>query len=824
MQMLFNFPWITDQAIAIIPGLLLLNLKISFLIILGIFLSKTRRLTSATVRHFIWALIFLSALTVPLIQPIIPQWHWSADEITHEKQAASDEESALVGGATEIDSFYELQNKSEATKQEPDAQPVATQITLAQRIETLWQSVTLEPFYLLSALLWLSGVLLLSLRLLVGRFYIRRMVSRADECHDGQIMKLFNQLKTQLQYSTSTRLFISKQITVPLSCGIFHPRIIVPADFPGWTYQHQRYALVHELGHVVRKDAFTQLLAQLALTVYWFNPLLWLAQRHYVKEREQACDDFVLNFGSKPSEYAHLLLDLVRTMPTQPLLASFRGLFMASSTQLEGRLLSILNSKTKRSHLNRWGLFKIGCLFMLIVIPLTALTFTQPQDLNQTTSLETTALNEESATSIKKTAPDTNRNVRRTEPPEAERVTHPELWLALTEKSLEVRLQAVWTAFELKEKGIDLLCEATKDTCWEVRKIAAWALGEIKSPLAIDALSKLMRDKNRDVRRQALQTLRKMKDPATLPAFYVAITDPDRNIRDDAVEAIGELKDPDSIPALTEALKDESEDVREEAVEALDKLKQVEAIPALCLALQDRDNDIRQDAAAALDEFPDPRALKALLEALDDPGKGLRAEVIESLGDMKYQAALNPLIQQLARESDKGLRKKVIWALGEIGNPAVTEILIQLLSAKERDIKREAIRALARIKDRRAVLPISRALSDSDWKIRYEATTALDEFKDPRAVDYLLPALGDKKDKVREETAETLGEIGDPRAVPALCKRLNDDESDVRQKAAWALGEIGNPAALAALNQAIKDKNLKVSREAAAAIRKIKAR
>ncbi|MEO5814153.1 MAG: M56 family metallopeptidase [Gemmatimonadaceae bacterium] len=43
-----------------------------------------------------------------------------------------------------------------------------------------------------------------------------------------------------------------------------------------------------------RLDALTQLAGQLALALFWFDPLVWVANRRMQLEREHACDDYVL--------------------------------------------------------------------------------------------------------------------------------------------------------------------------------------------------------------------------------------------------------------------------------------------------------------------------------------------------------------------------------------------------------------------------------------------------------------------------------------------------------------------------------------------------
>jgi hypothetical protein len=162
---------------------------------------------------------------------------------------------------------------------------------------------------------------------------------------------------------------------VPVTWGIVYPVVLLPDDADSWPEERRKYVLVHEMAHVKRLDAFTQLIAQFALAVFWFNPLVWIAAKEMRRERENACDDYVLTHGTKPSEYASDLLELVRSIDTEEhrgVAPAFAALAMARRSEFEGRMLSILNPRIRRNGLSRKGVVMSLITAILVITPLAA--------------------------------------------------------------------------------------------------------------------------------------------------------------------------------------------------------------------------------------------------------------------------------------------------------------------------------------------------------------------------------------------------------------------------------------------------------------------
>src|SRR5438132_791094 len=59
---------------------------------------------------------------------------------------------------------------------------------------------------------------------------------------------------------------------MPMTAGILRPAIFLPAGASTWDPDRVRMVLSHEMAHIVRGDAATQLLARTALALHWWNP------------------------------------------------------------------------------------------------------------------------------------------------------------------------------------------------------------------------------------------------------------------------------------------------------------------------------------------------------------------------------------------------------------------------------------------------------------------------------------------------------------------------------------------------------------------------
>lgn len=83
----------------------------------------------------------------------------------------------------------------------------------------------------------------------------------------------------------------SESVDTPFVLGVFRPVIYLPASV---SPEDIPYVLAHERTHIRRRDHWWKPLGFVLLSVYWFNPVLWLAYVLLCRDIEAACDERVI--------------------------------------------------------------------------------------------------------------------------------------------------------------------------------------------------------------------------------------------------------------------------------------------------------------------------------------------------------------------------------------------------------------------------------------------------------------------------------------------------------------------------------------------------
>ena len=218
-------------------------------------------------------------------------------------------------------------------------------------------------------LLWIIGFAASLLRMCVIHVRLGRLVRESVPVESIPLSSRLRWLCRDLGIKQEVTLLASRNLDVPIAVGSLSPKIVLSPQSGEWSETRRNAVLCHELAHIKRGDAFTQVLASFAAALYWFNPLVWLVGQAMRAERERACDDYVLAYGTAPSDYAHELVEIVSTLVRpQPAAA----LAMARRSQLEGRVMALLNARVPHRLPGRRTSALLAVLVLTVALPLAA--------------------------------------------------------------------------------------------------------------------------------------------------------------------------------------------------------------------------------------------------------------------------------------------------------------------------------------------------------------------------------------------------------------------------------------------------------------------
>lgn len=719
-------------------------IKASILLALTAGAALLLRRSTASLRHLVWTLGLSGALVAPILSAALPRWEVPLVTVA----APAPAQPALIEDAPAApplhphptDTATGTPSSVTATAAAPSPVRAAFDAGLLRRID--W------PFALM--LLWTIGAAVILARLIVGVVAVAWISRRLPEVSDAPWLPLARRLAADLGLDR-VRFLQSGAASMPMAWGVIRPSVLMPADADSWPAERLRMVLLHELAHVKRRDCLTHVIAQLACAAHWFNPLAWLAARRLRVERERACDDLVLAAGTRGSEYADGLLDVARVMRAGRFPAVFAGasLAMAHRTQLEGRLIAILDPTLPRQGLTRGRAAIAATTFALLLLPIASV---QPWT-------QAAALPPQSDSADARLAPDTPETAAKTAP------------------SVKVKQKAgIKGGVQGGVKGgIDggVVGEV-------IGGVAGGIAGGITDGI-VSAAGSMIGNAIAMTLPQAQLAPRQPLQPPQPPQQSQPPQQPKAGRGSEADARVA--------AALAEALKDPDKDVRETAMAALAHMKDPRVFDALVSALHDSDADVREKAVFGLGQLRDRRAIEPLTMALKDASPDVREQAAFGLGQLRAREAV-PALTMALKDEKANVREQAAFALGQLRDASAVDPLTSVLHDPSADVREQAVFALGQLRDPRAAEGLISALKDEADNVREQAAFALGQLRSERAVEALVIALKDAKANVREQAAFALGQIRDPRAIDGLTAALKDQSADVRQQAAFALGQI----------------------------------
>lgn len=292
--------------------------KATFMVTMGLAAARLTGHARASLRHLLLVMTFATLLALPLVVVTAPSL---TIEIPVAQVSDSVDASSTIRPSNTL--VRSVSNSAWRRTMNSDHWSAPS-----------WPTVILS--------VWIAGAVLLLISLAVDLWRVRRVLRNG--LPSTQLRDLTQTLATECGLRRPVEVVLHEDIRAPLTCGVWHPVIVLPSDAGEWAEADLRRALVHEIEHARRGDWATQFAARVVCACYWFHPLVWVAWRRLCLEAERACDDAVVQ-SAEHTEYAEQLVLLSRQLSSvraQPILG------MANRSDLSRRVSALLDSNQRR--------------------------------------------------------------------------------------------------------------------------------------------------------------------------------------------------------------------------------------------------------------------------------------------------------------------------------------------------------------------------------------------------------------------------------------------------------------------------------------------
>lgn len=534
-------------------------------------------------------------------------------------------------------------------------------------------------------LIWMTGVLALSMRYLAGWTYTLHLRRSGTRAVGQRWQDQLTRLAQPLGVARPVRLVTSMRVRVPTVAGWLRPVILMPVSvFTGLTPRQVEMVIAHELAHIRRHDYLVNLAQAVCETLLFYHPAVWWISERIRIEREHCCDDLVVAVCGDAFTYAEALAKMEQGRQAAPRLA-----LAATGGSLLNRVRRLLEGPTEASPgAARWlaGLTILAALLLSLRLtsaldgmwskahtwiagteaaeqPGGLLTITTEND--QGVLVETFRKDGTSHTMVMKGhirvqmrtgshfVVDYKHDSRPRKRANTTTFTAPltlELWH-------HERKLSRWdvpdgtVVFEPSEvqSSSELVTVDAGSSMRSLQRPLAQA-GYEKTALLLEEL--IFENQNLSVQLETLDELRELPGESSLPSLInVAERHPRSIVRNEAVQWLGRLGDADVVYTLERiAFGDRSLSVQMEALDALRDRGGLESMARLArIARTHPSAEMRAEAVQSIDAMKADDRLPLLEEIIfRDENLDVRMEALDLLKDAPEAGAV-PILRKIAR-------------------------------------------------------------------------------------------------------------------------------------------------------------------------------
>lgn len=376
-----------------------MSITASWLVLAVIVFRFVFKKAPKSLRVIMWGLVALRLvcpLSLESVLSIIPSTEFVPPEIVHSNSSADLSGAEIFNAIGNNQVYYDLGIQ--------DGSVIFTEYSAPD-------GNTVNPLLIITyiaSILWVVCMAVMLLYTLISYLRILKKVREATPLKEN--------------------IWICDNISTPFILGLVKPRIFLPSSM---NEQDTEFVIAHEKAHLKRRDHLWKPLGFALLTVYWFNPVLWVAYVLLCRDIELACDEKVIKeMGTEiKKSYSDALINC--SVPRKMISACPLAF---GETGVKGRIKSVLNYKKPA--------FWVIVVAVVAVLVTTVCFMTNPDKDDKestTTTTESTTLGEEDTTKGEESTTETTTEESTTEESTTKSDVPPKLSPLSTKKALQIK-------------------------------------------------------------------------------------------------------------------------------------------------------------------------------------------------------------------------------------------------------------------------------------------------------------------------------------------------------------------------------------------------
>ncbi len=161
------------------------------------------------------------------------------------------------------------------------------------------------------AILWGLIAILLITRSFVKNKKFKNMILQCATPADDRYEQLLQKIRGRYKTSKKVKVIESRVSTTPFTFGFFDKIIVLPE---GLSETQAYYSLLHEYGHIVRRDIEAIMLTDLFCNIMWWNPFAYLLRARMEETLELNCDSTVVGVieSAEKADYLQTIVAMIK--------------------------------------------------------------------------------------------------------------------------------------------------------------------------------------------------------------------------------------------------------------------------------------------------------------------------------------------------------------------------------------------------------------------------------------------------------------------------------------------------------------------------------